>query len=102
MPGVGRTLTPMTTSRENAGPPPDSVYAVWALNAAAYIVLIVYSVTGDDPWPGFWVGLAAFIIAGAHFFWLRSQGRYHPMALSCWAGGLSALAWSIGLLAAWY
>ncbi len=88
----------MNTSQSNVGSPPDSVYAIWALNVAAYAVLIVYSVTGDNPWPAFWVGLGAFIISGAHFFWLRKEGRYHPMAFSCWAGGLAALAWSIGLL----
>ena len=37
----------MNTSQSNVGSPPDSVYAIWAINAAAYIVLIVYSVTGE-------------------------------------------------------
>ena len=88
-------------SASNAGSPPDSVYALWLLNAAASVVLIVYSVTGDNPWPAFWVGLGAFVISGAHFLWLRTTDRYHPMAFSCWAGGLAALSWSIGLLAAY-
>lgn len=88
-------------SNDSPGSPPDSVYAVWALNLAAYAVLIVYSVTGDNPWPAFGVAMLAFVVAGAHWFWLRHEGRFHPMATSCWAGGFAAVAWSIGLIAAW-
>ena len=86
---------------DSYGSPPDSVYAVWAVNLAAYVVLIIFSVTGDDPWPAFGVALLAFVIAGVNWFRLRANGTFHPLATSCWAGGLAAVAWSIGLLAAY-
>ncbi len=85
---------------EHAGPPPDSVIALLALDVAALVVCLVATVSDVSPWLAFWVGLGVVVIAGIHWFWLKDEGRFHPMATSAWALGFSSLAWSIGLVAA--
>lgn len=80
------------------GPAPTTT--VWAVNIAAYVVLVAFTVTADDPRPAFWFGLGTFLFAQAHFFWLRTT-QPTLAAWAAWAGGLSALAWGWILLIAW-
>jgi hypothetical protein len=79
---------------------PQSIAALFALDIAALIVCLVATVSSMSAWPAFILALAVFIIGGANWFALKHAGRFHPAATSAWALGLSALAWSIGLLAA--
>lgn len=79
---------------------PPSIAAVFALDLAALIVCLVATVSAMSAWPAFILALAVFLIGAVNWFALKRAGTFHPAATSAWALGLSALAWSIGLLAA--
>jgi hypothetical protein len=85
---------------DSPGKPPRAVILAFVADVVALIVCLVSTIQDVSPWPAFVVALCAFGASGLIWFSLKRQGRFHPLATSAWALGLSALAWSIGLLAA--
>lgn len=79
---------------------PGGVVLAFVADVVALVVCLVATITDASPWVAFVVALCAFAGAGLIWFGLKRRGQFHPLATSAWALGLSALAWSIGLLAA--
>lgn len=77
---------------------PRGVVLAFAADIVALIVCLVSTIVDVSPWPAFVVALCAFAAANLIWLGLKRKGDFHPLATSAWALGLSALAWSIGLI----
>ena len=75
------------------------VILVFAVALVALVVDLVVTITGASAWSAFIVGLVAFLAGASIWLAHRRQGNVPPLMFAGWMLCLSALAWSIGLLA---